>query len=253
MNAFRYLLPALLLLMPATVPAGDCFLPGGRVSHGHFGHAHVSSRYATGGYGHVKVAAHHDQVQVVNNVVAVPVPVPYVYPVAQQGQTIYGYTSVSQAYGNLDLAVLYDRAERLASQAQQLAGQATTDYSTLVESAGSRRANDAAILAAAQALREVLDASGRNNSASRTVTGTAQAATASTADAVLQSRCASCHDSYRSASDLSAEQWTAVVARITHAEPQKRMPLAADRSSAGEPLTMSEKSLLLRAWYDSQQ
>lgn len=74
------------------------------------------------------------QPQVVNTIVGVPVPVLYSAPIAQQGNTIYGYYQGQTAQpSTVDLAVLYNQANRLAEQAQQLATQANSDFQTLVK------------------------------------------------------------------------------------------------------------------------
>lgn len=74
--------------------------------------------------------------QVVNTVVGVPVPVLYNAPIAQQGNTVYGYyqgTGQLAQPSTVDLAVLYNQANRLAEQAQQLASQANSDFQNLVK------------------------------------------------------------------------------------------------------------------------
>lgn len=236
----------MLLQLAGPVLAGDCFLP-----RHHNGHVQGVGSYGAG-YGHVKAVNHHVPVKVVQQLIAVPFPVPYTYPVAAQGQTIYGYSTYGgQASKQLDLAVLLDRAERLASRSQDLSGQATSDFFRIVESERSDRADAAALRDAAVALRELVTASRRTDTATRELSGgsgSTATAQASTADAVLQSRCASCHDAFRESTALTAEQWAIVIDRVTHADPADRMPLASDRQSPGEPLTAAEKMLLLEAW-----
>lgn len=69
--------------------------------------------------------------------IALPVPVLYNYPIAQQGNTIYGYaqSGVQQyrAPNTVDLAILYSQANRLAEQSQQLAAQANAGFQELVK------------------------------------------------------------------------------------------------------------------------
>jgi hypothetical protein len=93
---------------------------------------------------------------VVNNVIGIPVPVQYTAPISSQGSTVYGYSSVSQSYGQVDMGLLYNQAARLTDQAQQLAGQASLDFSSLVQAEGQNRAEVAKILAQGQAAREAL-------------------------------------------------------------------------------------------------
>ncbi len=95
---------------------------------------------------------------VVNNLIGIPVPVQYNQPIASQGTTVYGYSTVAEAYGNVDLGLLYNQAARLTDQAQQLAGQAAADFQTLVQTEGQNRAEVAKIIAQGQAAREALSA-----------------------------------------------------------------------------------------------
>ena len=84
---------------------------------------------------------------VINNLIGIPVPVQYNQPIAQQGTTVYGYSTVAESYGNVDLGLLYNQAARLTDQAQQLAGQAATDFQSLVQAEGQNRAEVAKIIA----------------------------------------------------------------------------------------------------------
>lgn len=102
------------------------------------------------------VVQKEEKTTVVNNLVGIPVPVQYTQPIAGQGTTVYGYSSVSEAYGNVDLGLLYNQAARLTDQAQQLAGQAATDFQTLVQAEGQNRAEVAKIIAQGQAARDAL-------------------------------------------------------------------------------------------------
>ncbi len=97
-----------------------------------------------------------EKTTVINNLVGIPVPVQYTQPIAGQGTTVYGYSSVAEAYGNVDLGLLYNQAARLTDQAQQLAGQAATDFQTLVQAEGQNRAEVAKIIAQGQSAREAL-------------------------------------------------------------------------------------------------
>jgi hypothetical protein len=98
------------------------------------------------------------QTTVVNNLVGIPVPVTYNQPIQAQGSTVYGYSSVAQAYGQVDMGLLYNQAARLTDQAQQLAGQASSDFATLVQAEGQNRAEVARILAQGQSARQALEA-----------------------------------------------------------------------------------------------
>lgn len=102
------------------------------------------------------------QTTVVNNLVGIPVPVSYSRPIAEQGATVYGYSSVADVYGNIDMAVLYNQAARLTDQAQQLAGQAAMDHAALVQAEARNRSDVAKIIAHGQSAAEALRASGEN-------------------------------------------------------------------------------------------
>lgn len=75
---------------------------------------------------------------------------------ANQGNTVYGYSAFSSNYGSVDLASLYNNASRLATQAQELAGQANVDFQALVQQEGNNQAEVAKILAQGQAAAQVL-------------------------------------------------------------------------------------------------
>lgn len=109
------------------------------------------------------VIKQENKTTVINNLIGIPVPVQYNQPIAQQGTTVYGYSSVAESYGNIDLGLLYNQAARLTDQAQQLAGQAAADFQTLVQAEGANRAEVAKIIAQGQAAREALLAA-RGNS-----------------------------------------------------------------------------------------
>lgn len=106
------------------------------------------------------------QTTVVNNLVGIPVPVTYNQPIAAQGTTVYGYSSLAESYDKLDMGLLYNQAARLTDQAQQLAGQAATDFSTMVQIEGQNRAEVAKILAQGQSARQALEAAGSARSSS---------------------------------------------------------------------------------------
>lgn len=75
-----------------------------------------------------------------------------------QGSTVYGYSynTIASFYGDVNLSQLYQQAQRLAENAQQLSGQATTEFGALISQEGNNRAKVAEILAKAQATREFL-------------------------------------------------------------------------------------------------
>ncbi len=76
------------------------------------------------------------------------------------GNTAYGYSynQVRDAYGVTDMNALYQQASRLTQNAQQLAGQANTDFSGLVGQAGTNQARVAEYIAKGQSAAIVLQA-----------------------------------------------------------------------------------------------
>lgn len=234
MNNFARISAAVILL-GGQVMAGDCFV-------GHRTFNHVSHGHAT--YGHqqqYKVVNHVPQVKVINNLIGVPVPVHYDHLIARQGKTVFGYSNVVGNYADVDLALLFDKAERLASQAQSLSSSATSEYAQLVQTYSNSRANSADIQAAAQAIALVLSQRQQDQATFQTI---GQAQSASDWQGVLASRCAQCHDKYNGNAALSDEDWDRILDRVSHAEPSKRMPLASDKASPGEPLSVTELKLL---------
>lgn len=75
------------------------------------------------------------------------------------GNTVYGYTyaNAAEAYGTTDLNVLYQSANRQTVNAQQLAGQAATEFNGLVDKAGSNAARIAEIRAKLELGKQLLD------------------------------------------------------------------------------------------------
>ncbi len=75
-----------------------------------------------------------------------------------QGNTVYGstYQQLQQLYGDNSLPQLFQQANRLAENAQRLSGQATTDFSLLVQQEGGNRARVAEILARAEAVKQFM-------------------------------------------------------------------------------------------------
>lgn len=225
---------AAIILLGGQVMAGDCFV-------GHRTFSHVSHGHTYGHHQTYKVVDHTPQVKVINNLIGVPVPVQYNHLLAQQGKTIFGYSNVVGNYADVDLALLFDKAERLASQSQSLSQSATAGYSSLVQTYSSNRANSADIQAAAQAIALILS---QRQVDQATFQSVAQSQVAEDWQGVLATRCASCHDKYDGSKELSDEEWDAVYSRVSSAEPSKRMPLASDKASPGEPLSVAELKLL---------
>lgn len=113
---------------------------------------------------HVQRAVHHqpqlvrERTAIVNNLVGVPVPVSYTQPIAAQGTSVYGYSSLSNSYEQVDMGLLYNQAARLTDQAQQLAGQAHLDFAGLVQAQAASQSEVAEIVARGQAAALALQA-----------------------------------------------------------------------------------------------
>jgi len=76
------------------------------------------------------------------------------------GSTIYGYTlnTIKDLYGDSSMNTLFQQAERLASNSQTLAGQATQQFQASITQEGSNRARVAEALARGQAAAQALKA-----------------------------------------------------------------------------------------------
>lgn len=200
-------------------------------------------------------------------------------PYAGQGNTIYGYTELSEVYGRLDLALHLNQAARLAEGAQNLSQQATGGFNTMVDNAGERQKGIATVLAQAQAAAQVLQATkvdpqgtvrrqsfffkvvpDANGQMKAEMIDGAPAAATTTGDveerftAVVQNNCLSCHNGekakggldFAKAQDFPFETWKKIWTRVRHPDPARRMPLTGD-NEPGQPL--ADEDLLTVAEY----
>jgi len=220
------------------------------------------------------------QTTVVNNLVGIPVPVSYSRPIAEQGSTVYGYSSVADVYSNIDMAVLYNQAARLTDQAQQLAGQAAVDHAALVQAEAQNRSDVAKIIAQGQAAAEALRASRGNSSQQIQQRSFTFRITQDTNGALkveelrqdqqnddnfdlvtdpvqsvsdlLTNKCLKCHNNTNAQGslnllvDLDAKQQRSILDRITTDDLDLRMPRNAD-GTAGQKLSQEEIDLLFKA------
>lgn len=229
------------------------------------------------------------QTTVVNNLIGIPVPVTYNQPIQAQGTTVYGYSSVAEAYGNVDMGLLYNQAARLTDQAQQLAGQASSDFATLVQAEGQNRAEVAKILAQGQSARQALEAAagpqpqqfqqrsfafkvtqssdgqfsvqqlndGEQSESQQFQLSDAQAS-AGSVSSLLTNKCAACHNNQNAQGGLNLEQpissaqQQSILSRVTTDDLTKRMPRNAD-GTAGDKLTDSELKTLFDAMGGQRQ
>lgn len=197
---------------------------------------------------------------ILNNLIGIPVPIQYDQPLVSQGSTVFGYSSVQEAHGNVDLGLLYSQAARLTDQAQQLAGQAHTDFSALVQIEGNNRADVAKIIAQGQAAAEALSAVRVQESTQATQTkfslttrsGVSQSARSSGVSNVLVEKCVSCHSNGNAQGGLNLEapitqdQAEASIDRAITDDLTKRMPRNAD-GSVGSRLNISEMKDLINS------
>jgi hypothetical protein len=224
----------------------------------------------------VPQAAIVPQTTIVNNLIGIPVPIQYNQPLSAQGTTVYGYSSVSEAHGNVDLGLLYNQAARLTEQAQQLAGQAHTDFSSLVQIEGNNRAEVAKIIAQGQAAREALSAVRTESSTqsqqlrtfsfkvSSTQNGEIQVqkmepderkfdtSSATNVSDLLSDKCVSCHNAGNAQGGLnlldsiSADQQESILSRVVTDDLTKRMPRNAD-GSVSPRLSVGELKVLFNS------
>lgn len=227
---------------------------------------------------------------VVNNLIGIPVPVSYNQPVAAQGSTVYGYSSVADTYGKVDMGLLYNQAARLTDQAQQLAGQAATDFAALVQAEGQNRTEVAKILAHGQAARQALEATQgkpqqltQRTFAFRVTQGSdgklkvenltddkpqtqekpktdfelSSGGAAQNISDLLTNKCVTCHGNAKAQGNLnleqaiSDEQQRKILVRATTDDLDKRMPRNAD-GTAGQKLNVDELRLLFNAMGSSK-
>lgn len=189
-------------------------------------------------------------------------------PHAEQGSTVYGYSQISQPYGNIDVAALYQQSSRLTQNAQTLAGQAHSDFTAAVREQGAAVRDVAEIQAIGQTAAAIVQSLksdpatfSREFQFSVTQGNDGQVQVQPMAGAavdpvkLLQDRCVSCHSGKepKGGVDLtlwpnfSRDQRRAVFDAVTHADPAKRMPLGPG-GQAGAPLELPEIESLMRAW-----
>lgn len=188
----------------------------------------------------------------------ISVPVAYEKPLAVQGLTTYSYTKASDLIGPLDYALYADQAGRYSALALQLAEKGNTgmnDIAKLHLQATKELANTALIgQVSREIIRSVSDAQLRQAQISaaqgNNQAGTLQLREATTADEVMQLRCASCHEKYSQWTKLSFDTQELCLEHIESREKNKQMPRASDKASPGEPLPIRERMLLYKELKD---
>ena len=210
------------------------------------------------------------EVQVVNNLIAVPVAVPYLQPIAQQGQTGYAYGSL-QTFPTYNPAAVFAQSERLATAGNDLAREGLATFQAVHAAEVDAKERVQTINATAQAFaamsqefqRNMLAASSIRSQklSSRTGYGGAgqvpvqpppggadQTFGADNPNAVLKKHCASCHDALKDWGALSAETQEDCLARMQSREDGYGMPRAADKKSLGHAVPFAEYNILYNAW-----
>lgn len=197
--------------------------------------------------------------------IALPVPVIYNYPIAQQGNTIYGYASpAAQQYrapNTVDLALLYSQANRLAEQSQQLASQATTGFQELVRQeallqnspsgeitlrlkidGNNVRVQEYNLMSPPQPLQQNGNPECPNNTCVQPQVMQPQVMQPQVApltlDSVVQNKCYNCHNAKNAKgglsfdSPVSVDMQQSIIDRITTDDASILMPRLADGSAA---------------------
>lgn len=188
--------------------------------------------------------------------------------VAQQGNTVYGYREVADIYGNVNLGELYQRALRLREQSAGYEAAANQDAHKLVDNLGARAAAIEELRAKADIMAKLVDGlkpepttrvvkEFYSSDAAKTVKGAAAGtAILDRLNAVVQSKCVSCHSgdkpngglNLQDLSALPADAGRKILDRLESEDPVKRMPLAPGMKP-GKPLTIDEKALFFIAAY----
>lgn len=188
--------------------------------------------------------------------VGIPTPVAYNVPIAAQGYAAYGYTSVAQVFGNVDPALLFDKAARAGAEARAFAQAATDNETTLAAQRLQHAKELAETVAVGQTARELVRSISDANIARINAQAAAAAggngpgvfraaAAPTTATGVLKARCVSCHAKYdREWDTLDQATRDAIFDHVTTADPSLRMPRAPGGKEAGEPLSAAERKVL---------
>lgn len=119
-----------------------------------------------------------------------------------QGQTVYGLSTLSQVYGATDLGTLYQQAIRLASDANGYAAQANSGATGLIAQASANQTRIAEIVAKGESVQRAFAAAAPANSATVVTDGFQAQSSASVANVaplntgLLESavrKCQACH------------------------------------------------------------
>lgn len=180
------------------------------------------------------------------------------------GNTLYGYSynTIANLYGDTNLNQLYQQANRLAENQQKLAGQATTEFGSLVGQAGDNASKVAEILAKGQAVEQYLKSLQQPSAKLETKTfsfkvmpdsdgklqvqkiegGPTVGVTNSMSWTQSAAKCFSCHQDkkreggfdVRTYFDMTPEQKEVVIDRLTTKDPNRMMPKGGKRLSLEE-------------------
>lgn len=193
-------------------------------------------------------------------------------PYAQQGNTVYGYSSFATPYGNVDMTLAMKQAKDLVANAQQLAGSGHSQYMQYLEEMADGQARVAEIMAKTELLKAANPLPGgeriqrsfifqattdENGQMKVQRIQNAQALKSNAHLKVFQDKCISCHNPQKSEGNVdltqfntfSEDQQRRVVEVITDGDASKRMPLKANGSGGygpGEPLTLEEVARIIK-------
>jgi mono/diheme cytochrome c family protein len=198
---------------------------------------------------------------------------------APQGATVFGYNEIADVYGNVDLGELYQSAIRLAESSNRYGAEATNGTQKLIDNFGDRaqgllsqqlaiaeiNAKTAGVTNAARALGDAIKAESRLHVEKRTVGPQSPPAPPQPSSSpildeptakdslndlasLVQVKCFSCHGGKTTEAGLNLGDLTKldepavakILARITSANPEKRMP-------PGKPLSTEELRLFFEA------
>lgn len=189
-------------------------------------------------------------------------------PIVQQGSTLYGYGyQNSRGDKEVDVGVVLGQSRDLASQAHTLAGNAVSDFNSLVngeaERQGASKTERQRLEAALQLLQAAKDPPAQTETQTTVTLSPSEESTTesvevqrsptgvsrSQASVIVTARCVRCHGGdhkldLRDYDSLSWEDKSAVVSSVTTRDPARLMPRSGD--NMGTRLPQAEIKVLLQ-------
>jgi len=169
---------------------------------------------------------------------------------ADQGDTVFSVSQLSDIYNSNDLSVLYQQSARLVESSQAIAGDAQAGFNDAIRAEGRERARIAEIIAKTSLVREALRAATPPHA--ETVEGTISEGEVNTLEsqqfedvhAVIAAKCIKCHNDIKPSGGFDLQQYD------RFSETQKRRVVLAITSGrmpkGGKPLVMTEISLFVK-------